>query len=68
MVVDLERQLEDTRSELAQKKKDEKDMRNEDLTQKLQISGVSKSYLTKAIADAHYPTARSRLLNFPETA
>ena len=41
MVVDLERQLEDTRHELALKRKEDKDLKNNELTHKIQISGVS---------------------------
>ena len=42
MVVDLERQLEETRHELALKRKEDKDLKNSDLTHKIQISGVSR--------------------------
>jgi hypothetical protein len=42
MVVDLERQLEEARHELAQKRKDDKELRGNELKQTLQISGVSQ--------------------------
>jgi hypothetical protein len=43
MVVDLERQLEEARHELAQKRKDDKELRGHELKQNIQISGVSSS-------------------------
>jgi hypothetical protein len=41
MVVDLERQLEEARHELAQKRKEDKELRGHELKQNIQISGVS---------------------------
>ena len=41
MVVDLERQLEEARHELAMKRKEDKDLKNSELTYKIQISGVN---------------------------
>lgn len=46
MVVDLERQLEEARHELAQKRKDDKELRGNELKQTLQISGVSEGLVT----------------------
>ena len=40
MVVDLERQLEEARHELAQKRKEDKELRGHELKQNIQISGV----------------------------
>ncbi|ORX33969.1 hypothetical protein BD324DRAFT_643657 [Kockovaella imperatae] len=40
MVMDLERQLEEARHELALKRKEDKDLRNNELAQKIQISGL----------------------------
>ena len=44
MVVDLERQLEEARHELAQKRKDDKELRGHELKQNIQISGVSHAH------------------------
>jgi hypothetical protein len=41
LVIDLERQLEEARHELAQKRKDDKELRGHELKQNIQISGVS---------------------------
>jgi Tfp pilus assembly protein FimV len=40
MVADLERQLEEARHELAQKRKEDKELRGHELKQNIQISGV----------------------------
>lgn len=58
MVVDLERQLEEARHELAQKRKDDKELRGHELKQNIQISGVS----LWGSSSLHRLTASSKLI------
>jgi len=50
LVIDLERQLEEARHELAQKRKDDKELRGHELKQNIQISGVSSFILSRGLA------------------
>ena len=64
-MIDLERQLEEARHELAQKRKDDKELRGNELKQNIQISGVS--YRFRHMPDSSLHQLEADLANVQRT-